>query len=304
MRTAELLVGTNGEGLWVSRGPGEDWSAEPSVPPDARIFSLAHAAKADAVFAGGAGCVYRRAGGRWERLPLPGPALEAWALAIDPRAPATLFAGCRPLTLLRSDDGGERWTPLDFRLPPELERPHTPRVTSILVEAAAIWCGIEVGGVFQSADRGEHWEAVSDGLPSLDIHALARGGALLAATPRGIARLEGGRWGPTDLDAPWRYCRALAVVASGRELLCGLGDGPPGTRGGVVRSEDDGRSWRSARLSAMPGSSIWSVATAADGAEVALAAAFRGELFRSEDQGRTWQRLPRTFTEVRAVLVA
>jgi len=303
MRVPELFVGTSGEGLWVSRGPDEAWRVEPSVPDDARIFSLARAAKADTVFAGGAGCVYRRAGGRWERFPLPDPGLEAWALATDPRMPSTVFVGCRPLTLLRSDDGGERWTPLDLRLPAETERPHTPRITSIFIDADAVWCGIEVGGVFRSGDGGERWEPVWEGLPSLDIHALVRGEALLAATPRGIARLTGERWSPTDLAAPWRYCRALAMVAPGRELLCGLGDGPPGTRGGVVRSEDDGRSWQAARLSVTPGSSVWAIAVA-DGGDLALAAAFRGELFQSRDRGRTWQRLPRTFAEVRAVLVA
>ena len=304
MRSPELVVGTNEEGLWLGRDAGRVWAAEPSVPSDARIFSLARAAKADALFAGGAGCVYRRAGLRWERLPLPDVSLEAWALAVDPRQPSTLFAGCRPLTLLRSDDGGERWTPLDLRLPPETERPHTPRVTSILVEADAVWCGIEVGGVFRSADGGNRWEPVSAGLPSLDIHALARGQALLTATPRGLARLEGERWSPTELCAPWRYCRALAVLAPGHELLCGLGDGPPGTRGGVVRSEDDGRSWRSARLDAAPGSSVWSIAVAPDGDDLAVAAAFRGELFLSEDRGHTWQRLARSFAGLRAVLIA
>lgn len=305
MRAPELVAGTTAQGLWVDRGgEGDGWSPEASVPSGARIFSLARSAKADVIFAGGDGCLYRRAGARWERLPLPEPSLEVWALAVDPRQPARLFAGCRPLALLRSEDGGERWTPLDLTLPPELPRPHTPRITSILVDADAVWCGIEVGGVFRSANGGERWESVSEGLPSLDIHALARGDALLAATPRGIARLTGDRWSATELDAPWRYCRALAVLPAPRALLCGLGDGPPGTRGGIVRSEDDGRSWRAARLSEPAGSSIWSIATAPDGAEVALAAAFRGELFRSGDQGRTWHRLPRTFTEVRAVLVA
>jgi photosystem II stability/assembly factor-like uncharacterized protein len=217
-----------------------------------------------------------------------------------PKSPSTIFAGCRPLAFLRSEDDGARWTPLELRLPEGTERPHTPRVTAILIEDGTIWCGVEVGGVFVSEDRGRTWAPVNEGLPSLDIHALARGEALLAATPRGLARHDG-EWRPTTLETPWRYCRALATLP-GRtgEMLCGLGDGPPGSRGAVVISEDDGRSWRSTRFPDAAGSSVWSVGAASG---VALAAAIGGELFLSEDAGRSWSRLERKFGEVRAVAI-
>ena len=170
------------------------------------------------------------------------------------------------------------------------------------MESEAIWCGVEVGGVFASKDGGGSWEAVIGGLPSLDIHALARSGALVAATPRGIARHDGG-WALADFAAPWRYCRALSALP-GRpgELLCGMGDGPPGTRGAVMRSEDDGRSWRSALFPGTAHSSIWSVSVTAADPELVLAAAIGGELFLSEDAGGAWHRLERSFKEVRAVL--
>jgi photosystem II stability/assembly factor-like uncharacterized protein len=156
-----------------------------------------------------------------------------------------------------------------------------------------------VGGVFRGEPDGKHWRAVNDGLPSLDIHALARAGdALVAASPRGIARYSEGTWSAAALHAPWRYCRAL-VRADGGDVLCGLGDGPPGTRGGVVISEDGGRSWHSALVAGTAASTVWSIAVA-DGR--ALAAAIGGEMFGSEDDGRTWARIPQTFSEVRAVL--
>jgi photosystem II stability/assembly factor-like uncharacterized protein len=296
-----LLVATLGSGLWHSED-GARWQRDPGLDADARLYSLA--GTGPGLLAGGEGAVYRHHAGRWRRIALADETWQVWTLAVDPRTPATVFAGCRPLALLRSDDGGERWRALPFDLPPGTERPHTPRVTALLVEAGALWCGVEVGGVFRSGDGGEQWTVVNDGLPSLDVHALARGRALLAATPRGIARLADGdgRWEATDLKAPWRYCRALAALpARPGEALCGLGDGPPGTRGAVVVTEDDGRSWHSALFPGVAGSSVWSVAVAPADPDVAIAGAIGGEVFTSEDGGRTWTRVQQRFAEVRAV---
>lgn len=294
----ELLVGTIGQGLWLS-ADGADWQRAPGIPDEAPIHSLGPE------LAGSAGCVYRRMAGRWKRVPLPDPALAAWSVAADPARRATLFAGCRPLGLLRSDDGGARWSALPLTLPPGTERPHTPRVTSILIEPDTIWCGVEVGGVFASRDGGASWTAVNDALPSLDIHALGRhGGALLAATPRGIARFSEERWRETDFRVPWRYCRALAAVpGQPGEWLCGCGNGPPGTQGAVMRSEDDGRSWHSPLFPGTASSSLWSVAVSPEDPDLALAGAIGGDLFLSEDAGHSWRRLDRTFAEIRAVQI-
>jgi photosystem II stability/assembly factor-like uncharacterized protein len=295
---SELLVGTIGQGLWLSPD-GADWQRAPGVPDDAAIYALG------VDLAGGAGCCYRRVAGRWNRLPLPDPDLQVWAVATDPVRPSRLYAGCRPLALLRSDDGGARWMTLAFALPPDAAPPHTPRVTGLLIERELIWCGVEVGGVYSSRDDGASWAAVNDALPSLDIHALGRqGGALLAATPRGVARLSEAGWQPTDFAAPWCYCRALAAIpGQPGEWLCGFGDGPPGAHGAVMISEDDGRSWRSALFPGTAASTVWSVAVSPEDPDLALAGAIRGETFLSEDAGRSWRRLDRTFGEIRAVAI-
>ena len=290
---AGAWVATVGQGLWQSDDL-EHWRQPADLPPDARLYALA----GPPGVAGGDGAVWVQSGTGWMRRALPDPDLQVWSLALDPRAPGTLYAGCRPLALLRSQDVGVSWETLPLALPPETPRPHTPRVTSILVEATALRCGIEVGGVFRSENGGKHWTADNEGLPSLDVHALLRGadGALLAALPTGVARQET-RWSASDLRAPWRtYCRALA--ATDDALLCGFGDGPPGRRGAVAVSEDGGRSWGSALFPGVAESTVWSLD--ADGSE-AVAGAIGGEVFVSEDAGRTWRRLARRFGEIRAV---
>jgi photosystem II stability/assembly factor-like uncharacterized protein len=291
-----IIAGTVGHGLLRS-DDGEAWTSERGVPPDAAVFSLA--AGGGAIHAGGRGAIYRRSGGEWHTLSLDGPDLEVWALGVDPRRPSTLYAGCRPLALLCSDDAGVRWRRVRFDLPARIERPHTPRITAILVDGDWVWCAVEVGGVYASADGGGHWAALNDGLPSLDVHALAFAGpALVAATPRGIA-WRGDRWQAAELQGVDRYCRALVALSHPGALLCGLGDGPPGSRGSVVRSENEGRSWRATEF---PGaaSSVWSVAAAGD---LAVAGSIGGELFTSKDAGRSWRRAARDLGDLRAVLV-
>jgi photosystem II stability/assembly factor-like uncharacterized protein len=86
-------------------------------------------------------------------------------------------------------------------------------------------------------------------------------------------------------------------------LLCGFGDGPPGTRGAVACSDDHGRAWRPASFPEPAASSVWSVAVAPAGL-TALAGAIGGEIYSSEDGGRGWRRLGRRFGETRAVLIA
>ena len=289
---ADAWVATVGQGLWQSDDL-DGWRQVPDVPPDARLYALAVGA------AGGDGVIwcYRRE--RWHARALPDPDAQVWSLARDLRVPGTLYAGCRPLALWRSQDDGETWEMLPLTLPPDTPRPHTPRVTTMLVEEGALWCGVEVGGVWRSEDGGKHWTAENDGLPSLDVHALlrARDGALLAALPTGLARHAGG-WAPATLRAPWAYCRALAEADG--DLLCGFGDGPPGRRGAVAVSEDAGRTWHSTLFPGVADSTVWSVSVAGD---EALAGAIGGELFASDDGGRAWRRLHQRFAEIRAVRV-
>jgi photosystem II stability/assembly factor-like uncharacterized protein len=310
-----IYVGTVGEGLWGSDDDGETWAPEPGLPPDARIYSLAVSLD-DRLYVGARGVLYRRDGRTWNALPLPDPELQVWALGVHPLGPSVVLAGCRPLALLETEDDGKRWWPLGLALPPGTLEPHTSRVTAILFDRAhpeKVWAGVEVGGVFEARGRGPAakpwvptWVPINDGLPSLDIHALALAadGAILAATPRGVAVYERGRWAPAVSDSPDRYFRALASKpGEPATLYAGLGDGPPGTRGTVLISTDSGRHWAGTRF---PGatSTVWSIATGPREPGLVVAAAIMGEVFVSRDAGRSWARASRSFAEIRAVACA
>ncbi len=303
-----IYVGAVGEGLWRSGDDGETWALEPGVPPDARIFSLA--ASADGrLYAGAAGIVYRRDGGAWSALPLPDPDVQVWALGVHPADPSVVLAGCRPLALFASQGDRTRWWSLPLSLPEGTPEPHTPRVTAILFDPGRpekVWAGVEVGGVFEGRDGGRTWVPVNAGLPSLDIHALllAQDGAIVAATPRGVAVYGGGGWTPAVSAPPDRYFRALArEPGAAAPLYAGLGDGPSGTRGTVVVSTDNGRHWAATGFPGA-GSSVWALATDPRAPGLVVAAAIKGELFVSRDGGRFWTRASRTFAEIRAVVCA
>lgn len=304
-----IYAGTIGEGLWWSADLGKTWAPEPGIPGATKIYALAGSSDGRQLYAGAEGGVYRRDGRTWSYLPLPSAELQVWALGIHPKEPGTILAGCRPLALLASEDGGKHWSPLPLSLPSGTPEPHTPRVTALLFdseEPETAWAGVEVGGVLVTRDRGRTWVAINRDLPSLDIHALALTGdrTLLAATPRGVAVYGGGSWTTADSDSPDRYFRALVSKADDAgTLYAGLGNGPPGTRGTVLVSIDNGRSWRRTGFSGA-GSSVWSLATDPREPGLLVAAAIKGEIFTSLDSGHSWARAPIGFTEVRAAALA
>lgn len=105
-----------------------------------------------------------------------------------------VLAGCRPLALFASEDDGKRWWPLGLALPPGTPEPHTPRVTAILF------------------DRG-HPEKVW-------------AGAMLAATPRGVAVYDGEKWALLPRAGSQARRARNAVRGSGRRTAGHAGNRP------------------------------------------------------------------------------
>ncbi|MEK7372320.1 MAG: hypothetical protein AAB265_12785 [candidate division NC10 bacterium] len=297
-----LYVATVGDGLFRSDDLGSSWTKEPGLAASARLYSLC--AASGELLVGGEGRIFRYGERAWTELALPAPDTQVWSLAA---MDGVILAGTRPLGLFRSDDGGRRWESLSFALPSGEPQPHTPRITALLPSpwaAGEVWAGVEVGGVFASADGGRSWSAANEEIPSLDVHGLAwsSGGLLLAATPRGVAMWRSARWMEGVFEPADRYCRALATRPDNPGMLyCGFGDGPPGTRGEIALSTDGGRSWRASGVVSDTESTIWSVATAADAAGLVLACSISGKVFVSLDGCASARPVLTTGFETRAV---
>jgi hypothetical protein len=145
--------------------------------------------------------------GAWEvTLSLDGSGAQC--LAVDPRAPDTVFAGLRDGGVRRSEDGGATW--VDCGLP-------EPQVFSLAVSAAdgTVYAGTEPSRLFASRDGGTTWEVLD---------------ALLELPSRPTWSFPPRPWtSHVRWIAPSPHDASLVLV--GIEL------------GGLMRSTDGGRSW-------------------------------------------------------------
>ena len=61
---------------------------------------------------------------------------EVWKIAADPTNPNIIFAGTRPASLYRSNDGGHSWRQLTVEMAEECPNVRVPRVTALAVDPA------------------------------------------------------------------------------------------------------------------------------------------------------------------------
>ncbi len=317
-RNITLCVGTVGSGAWVSPDGGDSWRrVGRGLWGESRIYGLAvHPRQPRTVFAGADDGIYKSSDGgqSFERLDSPMNAMDVWRIAFDPTDPDTMFAGTRPAALFRSTDGGRQWTRLPVDMVEECPNVGVPRVTALTVDPAdnrIVWAGVEVDGVRRSLDGGETWTRIGGGLDDPDIHDVAvrpapGGEVVLTSTPREI-------FASTDRGESWHglgvgkhfalpYCRHLALQADDPNVLfVATGDAAVGRTGAIQRSKDGGRSWQSLPLPVEPNSPIWAFATNPADAGLIFACSHYGEVFASQNAGDAWAKLPREFTEIRAL---
>ena len=112
--------------------------------------------------------------GPWAADPTPWNVEMVWSLCpANPAVPGTLWAGCMPAGLFRSDDGGQTWA-LNLPLWEEPRRLQWmgggndyPGMHSVLVDprdASHVSVAISCGGVWQTRDNGQSWALTGDGM--------------------------------------------------------------------------------------------------------------------------------------------
>ncbi len=313
-----ICIGTVGSGAWTSADGGDSWRRVRSgLSGESRVYGLAvdpHQPRT--VFAGAEDGIYRSGDGgqSFERLDSPMGAMDVWKIAFDPADADTIFAGTRPAALFRSKDGGRCWTQLAVDMVEDCPNVGVPRVTALTVDSSdhrIVWAGVEVDGVRRSLDGGDTWTRIAGGLSDPDIHDVAvRGGGnartVLTSTPREI-------FASTDKGESWQglgvgkqfglpYCRGLALKADdSNTVFVATGDAAVGSTGAIQRSKNGGQSWQRAELPVEPNSPIWAFATNPADPGLVLACSHYGELYSSYDAGDFWKKLPREFTEIRAL---
>ena len=133
-------------------------------------------------------------GVHWSLVPTNDAAKDIGRIEIDPLEPNRLYGTGGYYGVFRSDDGGRTWkrkspggAPLavvhDF-----LVDPSRPGRIYVALEVFREGESVGTGQVFRSDDAGDHWKAMSDGLPGNVV-------VKLAADPRGADVLYAGTAG-------------------------------------------------------------------------------------------------------------
>lgn len=329
-----LFVATNGLSIWTSTDLGVTLARMPTstaLYSGSRVWSLLDTPLG--LMAGSDSGIYRweSGGRRWIGLPSPTDVQLITALAISPFDSNVLLAGTQPGAVYRSEDGGQSWSNLQVPMKPfvstgffedpksiaakaNLNRPaaqHWTRVTHILFDTtdpSLVWAGVEIDGAWLSRDGGRTFARHVAGLISDDVHGFAASTngsrTLFATTNAGLHTSDDGgeNWTFQKIDSEWQYTRSILIMPGQHDtMLLTNGNGAPGTKGRLFRSENAGRSWSDVRLPGPVESSVYFLAAHPADPDLIFAAATLGQLFRSDDRGKSWIALPQRLNEIRAI---
>jgi len=324
-----ILVGTAGQGILRSVDNGATWhrlGLKEAIEFDGVVRSLAVDPSNPARVLAGADvglCLSDDGGAHFTRVESPMNGQTVWAVAFDPNNPAMVFAGTGAPSrarMYRSADGGLSWSDLNIEFPEFCAGVNRPRILTVCVSPVngkEVWFGVEEGGAWRSLDAGDSWQRVdtpASGISNSDIHAVAilpqQGEEpvkhLVLTVNSVYESVDGGQtWSgvasKSRFDGMYYTRTVQRVGATGQQLLLAIGDGTPGTRTAIYRSEDRGATWARTLLHTTPNSTVWAFGGHACDPELLFAGTKYGDLLRSTDGGRSWHKEWREFSEITSV---
>lgn len=319
MPNGTILLGTSrGDAVYRSMDNGDTWQAASNLPSYAQGSVLVPAPNGDIYLGGWPGFFRSRDGGASWTLYSAGltnsafhdmvltasgsiysateggvhfssTGGESWSernsglvnstptsLAVHPDG--SLFAGTEGATW-RSLDRGDSWTRV-FNSPTNL----------VAVDPTGrIYTSVAGGGLMRSADHGQTWKAINNGLPPgvpgiLEALIFADG-MLFAASPQGLFRSQ-------DDSASWSLvlnANLYTVAASpAGTLLAAVWDASDRR---IYRSEDGGDTWTPSDTGVSGGSNAVSSFSFSPGGRIFAAKRLAG-VYTSDDDGETWAHIP------------
>jgi photosystem II stability/assembly factor-like uncharacterized protein len=227
------------------------------------------------------------AGNLWiSRGPVGG---EIQALVLDPRNPATLYAGSRGGGVYKTSDGGFTWNTVNNGL-------GSLFVRALAIDprpAGAIYAGTDGdgrSGIFKSTDGGNTWSPTGGSGPQCAT-ALAvepRNPATVYAATCGTAVVRstdgGNTWTDASSGLKGKITQTLVIDPQSPENVY------LGTRGGVFKSSDGGGTWGDANQG-LANLDVQSLLVDPKNA-AKIYAGTHGGAFRSINGGTTWEAIP------------
>jgi photosystem II stability/assembly factor-like uncharacterized protein len=152
-----IAVGHNGTVLRSEDG-GKNWTAVDVAPKDPPALFAVHVAGEHVIVVGSYGAFFEsRDGGKtWQNRRIGADDFDRHLTGIAAGHPGTLLLAGEAGTLMRSTDGGEKWT--------ALKSPYEGSYFGILglKNGSVIAYGMR-GNAYRSDDNGEHWQRVDLG---------------------------------------------------------------------------------------------------------------------------------------------
>jgi uncharacterized protein (TIGR03437 family) len=256
-----VLAGTNGAGIFHSNNDGQSWTRVTNGTINSFVYGLASAG--DSVFAATFGGIYRSTdngrtwtlllngiparsfrditaigsnvytegyrstdnGDSWTETP---PGTPRFARGAVVSLGSTIYAGTLDEGVLRSNDGGKTWTPVNNGLDSRLIR------SLVAIGANLVAVMENTRSIFLSANGGDQWTRAGQS-PGADIY-VASGNLLVAGrSPLGTSFSVdfGNQWTPSS---GMSQTVVNALFVSGGKIFAG-------TEIGISISTDDGQSW-------------------------------------------------------------
>jgi hypothetical protein len=301
-----LLAGTSNSDIFKSTDGGQTWHAETTGGS-----SFGFAVTAFQFLPGNSATVYAASnegllrstdsGVTWLFYGNEGDSLST--LLIDPKTPATMYAGSADGSgVLKSTDGGNNFKAINKNLPVNQDSAgnnYSPLVLAMAFDpgnSSTLYLGTYGNGLFKSTDAST-WSAAGTGIRNLYASALT---PIAGSSPVVFAGvLEGGIYQSTDGATSWSFSSSGLEQST---IFAFVAD--PGTSGtayaatfdGLRKTTDSGVTWQQAD-SGIPLFTVTGLALSPGSPATLFAASNGGGLVTSTDGGATWSAVSSTLSD-------
>ena len=286
-----------GGGVWKTTDGGMSWvPASDGMGGEPAVFSIViDPRNPNVLYAGTVGLgAFKSTDGAvsWTALNVDS---TVQAVLVDPRRSDVVYAGSNGSGVYRSSDGG-----ISFR---RTGSPDVGVILSLAKSGQRLYAGTAGGGVSVSADEGVHWQGtgLNSGL-ALSLATDSYGAVYLGTNLDGAlmladAQRNGG--GERFRATPWRRLAWSQIQRCACQSVEGISIDPANPQhvlastnlGGMLASDDGGRSWYDGGTHGLTSHSPRGVAFDPQDPRRVYAASFTGGgVFRSEDGGHHWSR--------------
>jgi photosystem II stability/assembly factor-like uncharacterized protein len=290
----ELLLASACSGIYRSDDAGASWTKLNGIPGTHRRTHIIaeDPRRSETIFAGTTLGLFKSAddGHTWRHLTYQ----QVNGMVFDPGDPGTVYLATEYAGILKSQDSGETFRPVNIGFTNHNVTQITGRGKQLF--ASSPYEGL-YGGVFVSDDDGLTWtlRASERVLRGRNLNSLsagpARSGVLFAASDEAVLQsLDNGKtWlslpvQPRARSAGTGRIRIHCLQALQADKLILLA----GTQSGLFRSSNGGASWNRATEAGLANLPVLSIYTPPRGS-LRLAARTSSGLFLSDDEGRTWR---------------